>query len=260
MKEVKLFENWTNLVIEGCWALPTTRGDQKKFLELMGKPLMAGPDGVNAKRQLDDVFGEDKLFDSITDVAEVDPNSDVRSLVIDHMESYARDNPGVAAVLSQINLQQGLNATPPTQEPVPAPEPPPPPEPEEPMEPPEGEEDVDLDMDMDLEEPNGDEEEMDTEFEEPVAEAKKYEYNRDLAQILKHAGVKDYDDPEKDDDDAVVDYEVSSYDRMDESCGEDCEDCEDCNDKKDIQIHGGHPVHDPELVRLKTLAGFPMVR
>jgi hypothetical protein len=115
--------------------------------------------------------------------------------------------------------------------------------------PPEGDEG---DMNMDLD--------MDNEFEEPVAESKKYEYNRDLEQILKHAGIKNPKDPQEDEDECAVDYEVSSYDRMDESCGEDCEDCEDCSDEKDIEIHGGHPVHDPSLVRLKTLAGFPMVK
>jgi hypothetical protein len=328
MKEVEMFESWTNSLTEGCWALPKTREQQKKFLDLMAEPLMAGPDGVNATRQLDDVFGDDSLFDAIEDVATVNPDTDVRSVVINHMTRYDNDhNPEIEALLSQINLQG-------SESPDMAPD----------MEMPPQMDDTDVGPELTGQEDGVDVEEPPMAEGKSVAKTSKYKYDRDLDQILKHAGVKDPTDPQKADDKAAVNYEVSSYDRLDESVMADivtdiqemCErglEVEEIADSLKIPVsfvnqvvsdyneldencgHCGHedemeegaagsalggmagkalgaamgpvgslvggaigsyagdkigdklserggttPVHDPELVRLKTLAGFTMVK
>ena len=42
MKEANQFENWTNQIMEGTWALPETEEDMARLQELMTKPLPSG--------------------------------------------------------------------------------------------------------------------------------------------------------------------------------------------------------------------------
>ena len=75
MKEAQIFENWVNNIMEGTWALPDTPEAQAKLDELMSQELIVGPDATNAKEQLYDVIGDDKLFDILGDLAEQDPRA-----------------------------------------------------------------------------------------------------------------------------------------------------------------------------------------
>ena len=81
MKEAEQFENWTNQIMEGTWALPETEEDMARLQELMSKPLPAGPDGEYASEQLYDLIGDDQLFDAIHEASEKDPDMDVRAIV-----------------------------------------------------------------------------------------------------------------------------------------------------------------------------------
>jgi hypothetical protein len=81
MKEANQFENWTNQVMEGTWALPETAEDMARLQELMSKPLPCGPDGEYASEQLYDLIGDDSLFDDIGELADKDPDADCRELV-----------------------------------------------------------------------------------------------------------------------------------------------------------------------------------
>lgn len=205
MKEINMFESWVNNLAEGTWALPETPEQQKKLVELMSKPLVAGPDGTNATQQLNDLFGDDSLFDAIADVADTDPDSDVRSIVIDHLQPFSRSHAGIKAVLNQINLQQGLDSNPSSAQAADVPP-----------------QDIDIDVGQEEfgPEPTPEEPAEEPPVQEAVAKNSKYKYSRDLESMLKHAGVKNPKEPEKDDGDAVVDYQVSSYDKIDESYDE----------------------------------------
>ena len=81
MKEANQFEDWTNQIMEGTWALPETEEDMAKLRELMSKPLPCGPDGEYASEQLYSLIGDDELFDNIGELADKDPDADCRELV-----------------------------------------------------------------------------------------------------------------------------------------------------------------------------------
>jgi len=81
MKEANQFENWTNQIMEGTWALPETAEDMARLQELMSKPLPCGPDGEYASEQLYDLIGDDSLFDDIGELADKDPDADCREIV-----------------------------------------------------------------------------------------------------------------------------------------------------------------------------------
>lgn len=81
MKEADVFEQWTDRVVEGTWALPDTPEALEKLQELMSQELPVGPDGTNATEQLYDVVGDDVLFDRLVDLAEVDPDADARPII-----------------------------------------------------------------------------------------------------------------------------------------------------------------------------------
>ena len=98
MKEAQIFENWINNIMEGTWALPDTPQAQAKLNELMSQELIVGPDATNAKEQLYDVIGDDKLFDILADLAEQDPRAN------------CWDDTDVQARLQELGIQ--MNTTP----------------------------------------------------------------------------------------------------------------------------------------------------
>jgi len=98
MKEAQIFENWANQIMEGTWALPDTPEAQAKLDELMSQELIVGPDAINAKEQLYDVIGDDKLFDILADLAEQDPRAN------------CWDDTDVQARLQELGIQ--MNTTP----------------------------------------------------------------------------------------------------------------------------------------------------
>ena len=92
MKEANQFENWTNQIMEGTWALPETAEDIARLQELMSKPLPCGPDGEYASEQLYDLIGDDSLFDDIGELADKDPDADCRKLVMARAQELGIDN------------------------------------------------------------------------------------------------------------------------------------------------------------------------
>ena len=106
MKEAQIFENWVNSIMEGTWALPDTPEAQAKLDELMSKELIVGPDATNAKEQLYDVIGDDKLFDILADLAEQDPRAN------------CWDDTDVQARLQELGIQLNTTAAADQQQPV----------------------------------------------------------------------------------------------------------------------------------------------
>lgn len=77
MKEADIFESWVDRLAEGTWELPETPEQQQRLQDLMSRELMVGPDATNAIMQLEDLVGDDILFDRLRDLANNDANANV---------------------------------------------------------------------------------------------------------------------------------------------------------------------------------------
>ena len=85
---VEEFEKWADSVVrEGTWHLPTSDEDVEKFKEIMAKPIIAGEDGQSATDAIGEVFGDDELFDNLSDV---DPNADARPVIWEWLKIAAK--------------------------------------------------------------------------------------------------------------------------------------------------------------------------
>ena len=77
MKEADIFESWAEHLSEGTWALPETPEQQQRLQDLMSRELIVGPDATNATEQLDDLVGDDILFDRLSDLAARDASANI---------------------------------------------------------------------------------------------------------------------------------------------------------------------------------------
>ena len=85
---VEEFEKWADSVVrEGTWHLPTSDEDVAKFKEIMAKPIIAGEDGQSATDAIGEVFGDDELFDNLSDV---DSNADARPVIWEWLKIAAK--------------------------------------------------------------------------------------------------------------------------------------------------------------------------
>ena len=100
-KFAEQFVNWADTVSEGTWAVPDTDDEIGKLIEILSNPLPAGVDGQNATNILYDIIGDDRLFDQIAEVAKVDPEEDVRSVV----ENWLQDH--LPHIYQQIQMEIG---------------------------------------------------------------------------------------------------------------------------------------------------------
>lgn len=106
MKEISEFENWTDQVVEGTWALPDSRETQQELKTLMQKPMPVGADATNATEQLYNLVGDDELYDRLEELAEQDPNADARPIVIKRLAEL-----GIKVALPQTPTQPEPEAT-----------------------------------------------------------------------------------------------------------------------------------------------------
>ena len=104
MKEIAVFEAWTDRVMEGTWELPETPEQLNQLRQLLSQPLTVGVDAMDATEQLGGLVGDDELFDRLTDLADRDPNANVwdDSAVMDRMWELADTSPELAAALTQV--------------------------------------------------------------------------------------------------------------------------------------------------------------
>jgi len=112
MKEANIFENWTNLILEGTWAIPDTKEKQTALVTLLSQELPVGADATNATELLYDLLGDDELFDRLEELAEQDANADAREIILNRLEEL-KDNPDIAQVIGHLKTP-----TPDSQEPV----------------------------------------------------------------------------------------------------------------------------------------------
>lgn len=75
------FESWATTVAEGSWALPDSEDEVGKLIELLAEPMPVGVDAQNATNALYNIIGDDKLFDRLGELADIDPEADARDVV-----------------------------------------------------------------------------------------------------------------------------------------------------------------------------------
>jgi hypothetical protein len=88
-KFAEQFVNWANTIAEGTWAFPDSDDEVAKLIDVLSNPLPAGVDGQNATNILYNILGDDRLFDQIAEIAKVDPEEDVRSVVENWLQEHA---------------------------------------------------------------------------------------------------------------------------------------------------------------------------
>lgn len=107
MKEAQIFENWVNSICEGTWAVPETPEQEDRLRELLSQELIVGADATNATEQLYDLIGDDELFDRLGEIAQNDPNADVRQVVIDRLAELGYDL-GIDVTNATADNKQGV--------------------------------------------------------------------------------------------------------------------------------------------------------
>jgi hypothetical protein len=75
------FESWASTVAEGSWALPDSEDEVGQLIELLSEPMPVGVDAQNATNALYNILGDDRLFDRLGELAEIDPNADARDVI-----------------------------------------------------------------------------------------------------------------------------------------------------------------------------------
>lgn len=101
MREVDEFEQWSQTITEGTWAVPNSPESRQTLERLLAEPLIVGPDATNATEQLYDVLGDDKLFDQLQALAMQDPDADARELITTRMAELGLEIPQAEAPLTE---------------------------------------------------------------------------------------------------------------------------------------------------------------
>ncbi len=101
----------------------------EKLNELLSQEFPVGTDGTNAIESLQEIIGDDELNEVFKELADINPNSDVRSILKDYIQ--IKDEENGTDIMNQLNFEGGAEAQAPQPEPAaePAAEPAPQPEP-----------------------------------------------------------------------------------------------------------------------------------
>jgi hypothetical protein len=95
------FENWADKISEGSWALPDTDDDVEQLIDWMSEEHPVGVDAQDATNSLYNIIGDDRLFDRLGELAEIDPTADARDVV----SSWLYDN--LPQVYQRIESEMG---------------------------------------------------------------------------------------------------------------------------------------------------------
>jgi hypothetical protein len=95
------FENWADKLSEGSWALPDTDDDVEQLIDWMSEEHPVGVDAQDATNSLYNIIGDDRLFDRLQELADIDPTADARDVV----SSWLYDN--LPQVYQRIESEMG---------------------------------------------------------------------------------------------------------------------------------------------------------
>jgi hypothetical protein len=85
-KFAQQFESWANNIAEGTWAKPDGEKEVADLIDLLSEPLTVGVDAQNATNALYNIIGDDVLFNQLEQLAEEDPESDARDVIMTWLE------------------------------------------------------------------------------------------------------------------------------------------------------------------------------
>ena len=130
IEELVDFENYLNRLVGEATDIFSNDNDQQaqaiqKLNELVSQEFPVGPDGTNATESLKDIINDNELNDIFKELADVSPESDVRSILKDYIK--IKDEENGTDIGSKINFPEGDQAEPepePAEEPAPAAPPP----------------------------------------------------------------------------------------------------------------------------------------
>ena len=100
------FENWADKLSEGSWALPDTDDEVDQLIDWLSEEHPVGVDAQDATNSLYNIIGDDRLFDRLGELAEIDPTADARDVVT----SWLYDN--LPQVYQRIESEMGDPDTP----------------------------------------------------------------------------------------------------------------------------------------------------
>jgi hypothetical protein len=110
MRELNEFEEWTQQVTEGTWELPESRRQIRELAEMFKDEITVGPDAINATERLYNLVGDDKLYDSLAELARKSPDADARPLIQDRLKEFGIQISGVTDVnVSNIDEEHDLD-------------------------------------------------------------------------------------------------------------------------------------------------------
>jgi hypothetical protein len=95
------FENWADKLSEGSWALPDTDDEVDQLIDWMSEEHPVGVDAQDATNSLYNIIGDDRLFDRLQELADIDPTADARDVVT----SWLYDN--LPQVYQRIESEMG---------------------------------------------------------------------------------------------------------------------------------------------------------
>ena len=95
------FENWADKLSEGSWELPDTDDDVEQLIDWMSEERPVGVDAQDATNSLYNIIGDDRLFDRLGELADIDPTADARDVV----SSWLYDN--LPQVYQRIESEMG---------------------------------------------------------------------------------------------------------------------------------------------------------
>lgn len=119
LDELQDYESYLNKIVgEGTDIFSQNAEAQKTSIEqlnsLISQEFPVGTDGNNAIESLQDIIGDKELEDIFKELADIDPEMDIRTVLKDYIK--IKDEEQGTDVLSQLNFEQGS-----TEEPAPAP-------------------------------------------------------------------------------------------------------------------------------------------
>lgn len=104
MKEIAMFESWAENITEGTWAIPDSPEAIQKLKEILKQELPVGVDATNATEVLYDIIGDDDLYDSLGEMADIDPTADARSEVVAWLGTHGIAFPGMENILQDTGV------------------------------------------------------------------------------------------------------------------------------------------------------------
>lgn len=75
------FNDWADQVTEGVWSLPNTEEKEEQIKDLFQSPIRVGENAADAIGAISNLVGADDLFDNFHDIAQDNPDADVRGAI-----------------------------------------------------------------------------------------------------------------------------------------------------------------------------------